>query len=45
VRWKTELNLAEIDFFSKDKKDQVNIIEDFLKQGFKYSKLIVNKTR
>jgi hypothetical protein len=43
VRWKTELNLAEINFFSKDKKSQLNIIEEFLKQSYKYSKLIMNK--
>ena len=40
LRWKNELNLAEIDFFSKDKKSQVNIIEEFLKQSYNYSMLL-----
>ena len=43
VRWKNELNLAEIDFFSKDKKNQVNIIEEFLKQSYNYSMLLEDK--
>ena len=40
IRWKNELNLTEIDFFSKDKQDQLRVVGDFLKKSYEYSKIL-----